>query len=63
MLHLYEQIATAGRLRTGELIDLAGHSRPRVLQYLYRLEARGLVRRVGAGPTDPRAYWTVEEDG
>lgn len=60
---LYEQIVTAGRLRTGELIDLAGHSRPRVLQYLYWLEARGLVRRVGAGPTDPRAYWTAEEEG
>ena len=58
---LYEQIATAGRLRTGELIDLSGHSRPRVLQYLYWLETRGLVRRVGGAPTDPNAYWTTEE--
>ena len=60
---LYEQIVMAGRLRTGELINLSGHSRPRVLQYLYSLESRGLVRRVGGGPTDPHAYWTAEQDG
>ena len=59
---LYEQIVTGGRLRTGELIDLSGHSRPRVLQFLYWLEARGLVRRVGSAPTDPNAYWTAEQD-
>ena len=57
---LYEQIVMAGRLRTGELINLTGHSRPRVLQYLYAMEARGLVRRVGGGSTDPHAYWTAE---
>ena len=61
--HLYEQLAVAGRLRTGELIDLSGRSRPRVLQHLYWLEARGLVRRVGNGPTDPHAYWTADKEG
>ena len=44
---LYEQIVTGGRLRTGELIDLSGHSRPRVLQFLYWLESSwaGAARR------------------
>ena len=59
---LYEHLVVAGRLRTGELINLCGRSRPRVLQHLYWLEARGLVRRVGNGPTDPHAYWTAEKE-
>ena len=61
--HLYEQLVVAGRLRTGEMINLSGRSRPRVLQHLYWLEARGLVRRVGSGPTDPHAYWTADKEG
>ena len=60
--NLYEQLVVAGRLRTGELINLSGRSRPRVLQHLYWLEARGMVRRVGNGPTDPHAYWTAEKE-
>ena len=59
--HLYEQLVLAGRLRTGELINLSGRSRPLVLRHLYSLEACGLVRRVGSGPTDPHAYWTAEK--
>ncbi len=58
--HLFEQIALAGRLRTGELVALTGYSRPVVLRNLYALASRGLVRRVGHSARDPQAYWTAE---
>ncbi len=57
--HLFEQIALAGRLRTGELVALTGYSRPVVLRNLSALTARGLVRHVGHSATDPQAYWTA----
>ena len=58
--HLFEQLALAGRLRTGELMALTGYSRPVVLRNLYALTARGLVQRVGHSARDPQAYWTAE---
>ena len=57
---VFEQIALAGRLRTGELVALTGYSRPVVLKNLHALTSRGLVRRVGHSAKDPQAYWTAE---
>ena len=57
---VFEQIALAGRLRTGELVALTGYSRPVVLRNLHALTSRGLVRRVGHSAKDPQAYWTAE---
>ena len=58
-LILLQQVDVTGRAQTGELAKKAGISRPVALRSLRILESRGLVRRVAAGPTDPKAYWTV----
>ena len=60
---LFQQISLIGRSGTGELVRLSDHSRPVVLRNLRLLESRGLVRRVGNSPTDPRAYWTTGQSG
>jgi ATP-dependent DNA helicase RecG len=49
-----------GPLGTGELLDLAGRSRPYVLKRLDALAAAGLVLRIGKSKNDPRAMWTAE---
>ena len=57
---LFREISTVERVGTGELMRLTNRSRPIVLRSLRELESRGMVRRVGNSPSDPRAYWTVQ---
>ena len=59
---LFDRIERAGRLRTGELVELTGVSRPTVLRHLHALRDHGLIRWVGLSATDPQAYWTVDAD-
>jgi ATP-dependent DNA helicase RecG len=49
----------AGRLRTGEVAELLGRSRPVAIRRLRQLEAAGVVRWVGASGSDPHAYWQL----
>lgn len=49
----------AGRLSTGEVAELLSRSRPHALKVLRSLETPGIVRRIGKGPKDPRAYWEL----
>ena len=59
---IFVQLEQAGRLRTGELVEVLDASRPTVLKHLYALEHTGYVRRVGSSPQDPGAYWTIGTD-
>ena len=59
---LFDRIERAGRLRTGELVELTGVSRPTVLRHLHALRDHGLIRWVGLSATDPQAYWAVNTD-
>lgn len=59
---LFDRIERSGRLRTGELVELTGVSRPTVLRHLHALRDQGLIRWVGLSATDPQAYWTVNAD-
>jgi ATP-dependent DNA helicase RecG len=52
-------LRNAGRLSTGEIVELLGRSRPRTLKVLGALRDAGVVRRVGKSPKDPRAYWEI----
>ena len=60
-LRIVEHIEQAGRLRTGELVELTGSARPTVLRSLALLEERGDVRHVAMSRHDPNAYWTLED--
>ena len=60
-LRIFEHIGQAGRLRTGELVELTGSARPTVLRSLALLEERGDVRHVAMNRHDPNAYWTIED--
>ena len=57
---VFSKIEQAGRMRTGELVEAIGASRPTLLKSLNALEAAQLVRRVGSSPQDPSAYWTID---
>ncbi len=57
---LFQQLSLVGHSGTGALVQLSDYSRPVVLRNLRLLESRGLIRRVGNSPTDPRAFWTTE---
>lgn len=59
---IFDRIEHAGRMRTGELVELSGASRPTVLRHLNALRDRGLIRWVGLSATDPQAYWVVNSD-
>ena len=59
-LELLRQLTMVGRAQTGEISQKMGISRPVALRLLRVLESRGLVSRVGVGPTDPKAYWLAE---
>lgn len=52
-------IREAGRLSTGEVVEVTGGSRPAVLRQLRALEREGLVEWVGKSKKDPRAYWKL----
>jgi ATP-dependent DNA helicase RecG len=49
----------AGRLRTGDVEELLGRSRPVALRRLRALEAEGIVRWVGQSARDPQAHWEL----
>ena len=57
-LEIVGRLDEAGRLRTGELVELTGAARPTVLRALALLDRRGAVRHVAANRHDPNAYWT-----
>ena len=58
---IYGWIERSGRLRTGEVTNLAGIARPTALRHLGTLESMQLIARVGSSRTDPTAYWQVVE--
>lgn len=60
-LKIVEHLDEAGRLRTGELVQLTGSARPTVLRALALLQQRGDVRHVAMSRHDPNAYWTTGE--
>ena len=60
-LKIVEHLDEAGRLRTGELVQLTGSARPTVLRALALLEQREAVRHVAMSRHDPNAYWTTED--
>jgi len=49
----------AGRLSTGEIVELIGRSRPYAIRVLKTLEMAGMIRWVGKSPRDPRAHWEL----
>ncbi|MFN3218430.1 MAG: ATP-binding protein [Acidimicrobiales bacterium] len=56
---LLQLIREHGRLRTGDLVEASRLSRPVVIRRLDALRRAGLIVRVGSGPNDPTAYWTL----
>ncbi|WP_320668543.1 ATP-binding protein [Patulibacter defluvii] len=49
----------AGRLSTGEVVDLLELSRPVVQRELAALREAGVIEWVGKSPRDPRAFWRI----
>lgn len=49
----------AGRLGTGDLLQVLGVSRPVALRRLETLKDLGLIEWVGNSPRDPRAHWQL----
>jgi ATP-dependent DNA helicase RecG len=56
---LLRSLRDAGNLSTGELVRIAGRSRPSVLRDLEELRDAGVVEWVGKSKKDPRAYWRL----
>lgn len=52
-------LRVAGRLGTGDLVDVLGVSRPVALRRLQVMRDEGLIEWVGKSPKDPRAYWRL----
>ncbi len=59
---LVRSIREAGRVSTGDLVDLTGRSRPAVLRMLHALSEAELIEWVGNSRKDPRAYWRVRAE-
>ncbi len=51
----------AGRLSTGDIVELLPMARPATLRRLNELQAEGLIDWVGKSARDPRAYWTIHQ--
>ncbi len=51
----------AGHLRTGEVTELLGVTRPTAIRRLREMEHLGVIQWVGKSDTDPRAFWTLAE--
>lgn len=51
----------AGRLRTGDVEELLGVTRPTAIRRLKEMEHLRVIRWVGKSETDPRAFWTLAE--
>jgi ATP-dependent DNA helicase RecG len=56
---LVRHVREAGRLSTGELVELSGLSRPVVIRRLKGLQDAGILDWVGNSAHDPRAYWRL----
>lgn len=56
---LARHVRAAGRISTGELVQVSGLSRPSVIRQLKALESAGIIDWVGNSPRDPRAYWRL----
>jgi ATP-dependent DNA helicase RecG len=52
-------LRSAGRLSTGEIVELIGLSRPVVQRELAALREAEIIEWVGKSPKDPRAYWKL----
>lgn len=52
-------LRSAGRLSTGEVVNLIGLSRPVVQRELAALAEAGIIEWVGKSRKDPRAYWKL----
>jgi len=50
-----------GRLRTGEVEELLGVTRPTAIRRLNRMQRLGVVEWIHASDTDPTAYWVLVE--
>ncbi len=59
---LVRHIREAGRMSTGDLVDLTGSSRPVVIRRLRALRDTGIIDWVGNSPQDPRAYWHLKTE-
>jgi ATP-dependent DNA helicase RecG len=51
-----------GQLRTGEVEQILGVTRPTALKRLRAIERVGLIRWIGQNEYDPNAYWELAED-
>lgn len=51
----------AGRLRTGEVAELLGVTRPTAIRRLREMEKLGVIEWNGKSDTDPNAFWTLAE--
>jgi ATP-dependent DNA helicase RecG len=50
----------AGRLSTGDVVDVLGLSRPTVQRELAALRDEGVIEWIGKSTRDPRAYWQLK---
>lgn len=50
----------AGRLSTGDVVEVLGLSRPTVQRELAALRNEGVIEWVGKSARDPRAYWQLK---
>lgn len=48
-----------GRLRTGDVGELLGVTRPTAIRRLRQMQALGVIEWVGKNDTDPSAFWTL----
>ncbi len=50
-----------GRLKTGEVEELLGVTRPTAIKRLRQMEKLGVIQWIGSSDTDPSAFWTLAE--
>lgn len=60
-LLIIEALRRGGALRTGEIQDLVGVSRPTIRRRLLELEAGGRIVRLGLSAQDPHARWALAD--
>lgn len=50
-----------GRLRTGEVAELLGVTRPTAIRRLRQMAKLGVIEWIGRSDTDPNAFWALNE--
>lgn len=50
-----------GRLRTGDVAELLGVTRPTAIRRLRRMEELSVIEWIGKSDTDPNAFWALAE--